>query len=182
MPLLLLPLAVLAFVTLMMLLLPWSIFQRYRAGTARRLARGWVALLNVFGIGFSAGLFLTTAAIGSVWIPGALAYSVSGLGVGGALGLFGLVLTRWEKSRDGLHYTPNRWLVLSIVLAVALRLCFGLWRGWRAWHASPHDESWLAASGFAGSMSAGALVLGYYLAFWIGVWIRVRNHRPQPWP
>lgn len=38
----------------MILLLPWSILYRYRLGTVRRQARGWVALINVWGSGVSA--------------------------------------------------------------------------------------------------------------------------------
>jgi hypothetical protein len=131
----------------------------------------------VFGAGSSAAILLTTAAVSSVWVPGAFAYSASGLAAGCVLGVAGLALTRWERNPEALHYTPNRWLVLTITLAVGMRLCFGLWRSWHAWHTSPQGESWLAASGIAGAMAAGALVLGYYLAYWVGVWIQARRHR-----
>lgn len=177
MPLILLPIAILASIFVAVLIMPWSILQRYRSGTARRLARGWVALLNALGLGFSAGVFLITAGICSVWIPNALSYSASGLAAGSAVGLLGLRLTRWEVTPRTLHYTPNRWLVLVITVVVALRLCFGVVRTWRAWQASQPDVSWLAESGLAGSMAAGAVVLGYYLAFWSGLWIRFRRHR-----
>ncbi|MBA3270257.1 MAG: hypothetical protein H0T71_07060, partial [Acidobacteria bacterium] len=52
---------------------------------------------------------------------------------------------------------------------VTARLIYGVWRGWHAWQASGDDGSWLAASGAAGSIAAGAVVLGYYLVFWVGV-------------
>jgi len=52
---------------------------------------------------------------------------------------------------------------------------FGLWRAWQAWDADAGDGSWLAAAGFSGSLAAGALVLGYYLAFWAGLWVFARN-------
>jgi hypothetical protein len=66
--------------------------------------------------------------------------------------------------------------VLAITATVALRLCIGIVRGWRAWQASPPDGSWLAESGLAGSMAAGAFVVGYYFVFWAGLWIRIRAH------
>ena len=88
----------------------------------------------------------------------------------------GLRLTRWEPASGGLHYTPNRWLVLAITLVVTGRLFYGFWRGWHTWRAGPADGSWLAAAGVAGSMAAGAVVLGYYLAYWIGVRRRIRRH------
>ncbi|CAN5469262.1 hypothetical protein BH23VER1_BH23VER1_01110 [soil metagenome] len=174
---LLIPLALLALIALMVLILPVSVIQRYRAGTARRPARAWLAVINVCAIGLSAAIFLTTAALTSLWVPHALLYSAAGLGGGCALGALGLGLAHWERIPGALHYTPNRWLVLAITGAVAARLGFGLWRAWNAWETSGPDESWLAASGFAGSMAAGALVIGYYLSFWTGVWIAARKHR-----
>jgi hypothetical protein len=39
--------------------------------------------------------------------------------------------------------------------------------------------SWLTASGAAGSLGAGALVLGYYLTFWVGVRRRLRRTTRQ---
>jgi hypothetical protein len=35
--------------------------------------------------------------------------------------------------------------------------------------------AWVAASGAAASMSAGAVVLGYYLVYWAGVRRRLRR-------
>lgn len=176
MPLIILPLAILIVVTVSVLILPWSIVQRYRAGTSRRMARAWVAIINFFGIGFSAAVFLASAAAISFWIPGAFTYSAIGFSAGCALGLISLRATSWEQSSSALHYTPNRWLVLAITLTVGVRLCYGLWRTWQAWQAAPSSESWVTASGFTGSLAAGALVLGYYIMFWGGVWIFAKRH------
>ena len=93
------------------------------------------------------------------------------------LGVVGLALVRWEVGPGSVHFTPNRWLVLSITLAVAGRIAFGFWRAWNAWHTAPGAEEWLRQSGLAGSMGAGALVLGYYFCFWTGIWLRLRNGR-----
>jgi hypothetical protein len=175
MPLVFIPLLLLAFAVLVLLMLPFSILQRYRSGTARRRTRTWVALVNAGGMGVSVVIILTTAAISSMWVPAALTYTAAGLVGGCVLGVAGLWLTRWETSSGVFYHTPNRWLVLSITLAVALRLGFGVWRTWHAWHAGNEGGSWLAESGFAGSLAAGALVFGYYLTFWSGVWIRARR-------
>ncbi len=85
------------------------------------------------------------------------------------LGLVGTVLTRWEYRAGRLQYTPNRWLVLLITGLVAARVLFGFWRSWYAWRSGLESAAWIAASGVTGSMSAGAVVLGYYLTFWAGV-------------
>ena len=177
MPLLLALALVMAVVLAALALMPLSIVLRYRAGTARRLARGWVTTVNVLGIAFSATLFLAFAAVTSVWVPRALTYSVAGLAGGCLLGLAGLWLSRWEAAPGSLHYTPNRWLVLAVMLVVTSRILYGAWRAWNAWRFAPDDTSWLAAAGVAGSLAAGALVLGYYLAYSTGLWLRVRRHK-----
>jgi hypothetical protein len=57
---------------------------------------------------------------------------------------------------------------------VTARVLYGFWRSWHAWSEGLH--SWTAAFGVAGSMGAGAVVLGYYLAYWIGVRRRLKRH------
>lgn len=155
-------------------LIPVSIVQRFRRGTMRQVARGWVAMLNLAAVALSAGLFLLGAFLTSQWVPEALTYTLGGLGAGAALGLLGSVLTRWDESGARLYFTPNRWLVLGITLVVAARVLYGFWRTWAAWRASAESMAWVAASGLTASMSAGAVVLGYYLVFWTGVRARIR--------
>jgi hypothetical protein len=173
------PLLALAFVLLVpvlaILLMPFTLLQRYRAGSKRRRARGWLAALNAVGLTLSIALFLLAAAVTSYWIEGTFTHALAGVAAGGVLGVLGLLLSRWDNDEPGaLHYTPSRWLVLAITLVVAARIAYGFWRAWHAWH-SGADE-WIAASGAAGSLAAGGLVLGYYLVYWLGVRRRLRAH------
>ena len=173
-------LLLLAFVVLAAIaLLPLSLVQRYRVGTARRAARGWFISVNLVGIAISTGLFVLAAALTSNWVPNAFTYTLIGFAGGCLLGLVGLALTRWEARPQSLYYTPNRWLVLGITLVVTARVLYGFWRTWQAWAAGLDDSaySWAAASGVAGSMGAGAVVLGYYLTYWFGVRTRLRRYR-----
>jgi hypothetical protein len=158
-------------------LIPISIVQRFRVGIRRRQARAWVAAVNLVALLLSIVLVLTGAWITSRWLPDALPYTAAGLGLGSVLGLVGIALTRWEHVDRRLFYTPNRWLVTLITLVVTARVLYGFWRTWEAWRASIEAMSWVAASGLAASMSAGAVVLGYYAIYWVGVWIRVRRWR-----
>ena len=176
MPLLILPILILLVIFTVAALIPLSIVQRYRVGTSRQRARGWLAAINLVGLSLSAFLFIAGAGVTSFWIPGAFTYAVGGLAAGAALGIVGLWLTRWEPSPDALHYTPNRLLVLAVMLIVVARLIYGFWRGWHSWQAGLNGESWFVAAGVAGSMAAGAVVLGYYLTYWIGVRRRIRRH------
>jgi hypothetical protein len=79
-----------------------------------------------------------------------------------------------------LYYTPNRLLVLGITLVVTARVGYGIWRGVHTWRAGLQGESWFGASGVAGSMAAGAVVLGYYLVYWLGVRRRFKRQRALP--
>jgi hypothetical protein len=178
-PLLVLAVGLLLLIALFLITLPLTLVQRYRAGTSRRRARGWVLTLNLVSMLSSVGLFLVAAAITSLWVPRTLPYAALGLIGGIAIGLLGLAASRWEAADGRLHYTPNRWLVLTLTLVIAARVVYGLWRGWRAWGSTPGDIAWLETIGAAESMAAGALVIGYYLAYTAGLWRRLRRERRQ---
>jgi hypothetical protein len=160
-------------------LMPLSLVLRYRRGTVRRRARGWVAGINVAGLVVSVALFLLVAAATTFWVRDALPYALAGLTLGSVLGALGLWLTRWEPASGSLYYTPNRLLVLTITLVVTARLSYGFWRGWHAWRARVDGTTWIADAGAAGAMAAGAVVLGYYLIYWLGVRRRISRHATQ---
>ena len=176
------PLILLAIALLLapILLMPLSLVIRYRAGTARRQAKGWVATLNSVGLAISTSLFLMGAALSSIWVPHALSYSLLGLLGGIALGIVGLWVSRWEHRPDSLHYTPNRWLVLAVTLLVTARVLYGFWRGWHTLPDAAGETSWVSAFGVAQSMAAGTVVLGYYLSYWMGVRRRLKSHASSP--
>lgn len=175
--LLLLPVLLVFAVGASIALLPFSLVQRYRVGTARRPGRGWLATINLASLGVSALLFILAAAVTSLWVPDALAYTLIGFALGCLLGLLGLALTRWEATPETLYYTPNRWLVLGITLVVTARVVYGFWRSWQAWGTGLDYRAWATAAGVAGAMGAGATVLGYYLVFWLGVRRRLKRWR-----
>ena len=177
MPLLIVPVLI---VLATILLIPIGIVQRYRAGTKRQRARRWLASLNLFGLALSTVLFLVAAVLTNIWAPETLLYTLAGLTGGAMLGMLGLALTKWEPGLDALHYTPNRLLVLTLTLMITARLLYGFWRAWQSWRAGLSGGSWFVEAGIAGSMAAGAIVLGYYLIYWIGVRRRLRTHDARP--
>jgi hypothetical protein len=171
------PLLALALVIVLAIiaLFPIALIQRFRIATMRRPARGWVATLNVIGLTGSIGIVLASALIASRWVPDALTYTLGGLIVGALLGVLATILTRWDVVGGRLYYTPNKWLGLGVTLVVTARLLYGFARSWRAWRAAIDRTDWIASSGVAGSMAAGAVVLGYYLIFWAGVRAQARR-------
>ena len=155
-----------------------SLALRYRAGTARRQGRRWVATINVWATSFSAVFFLCFTLLISFWLGPSLRFALAGMVVGGFLGLIGLMVTRWESHPEGFFYTPSRWLALLIVLAIAARLVYGWWHGLH--HNVSGDQHWLtSASGTQLSVAVAAGLIGYYLVYAIGVRIRMTRHEKR---
>ncbi|HUQ88849.1 MAG TPA: hypothetical protein VM096_14930 [Vicinamibacterales bacterium] len=156
-------------------LLPFMLIQRYRAGKARRLARPWVATLNLAVMTFSAVCFLVSAAFTTIWIPKAFTDSAMGLAAGLVLGTLALAITRWEATPRTLHYTPNRWLVLLVTLLVTARILYGLFRSLAMAQSGLNGGDLVMAFGVPESLAAGATVIGYYLAYNAGLRWRIRR-------
>jgi len=153
-----------------------SLALRYRAGTARRQARRWVASLNVWMTSLSAVFFLSFTLLLSFWVDSAFRFTLIGLGCGGILGLIGLAMTRWESQPDGFFYTPSRWLALLITLAIAARFVYGWWRATHSGSNAPADQHWLiTASGTQLSVAVAAGLIGYYLVYSVGVRLRIAS-------
>ena len=166
--LLLLPLIVVA-------MTPFLLILRYRAGSARREARPWVATLTMAVILFSAVLFLASAAFTAIWIPRAI-----GMAIGLGLGAFGTLLTRWEPTVRSLHYTPNRWLVLIVTLIVSARVVYGLFRSFEAASAGVSGDAMIDAFGVPESLAAGAIVIGYHLAYNVALRWHIARWQRRP--
>ena len=157
-----------------------SLALRYRAGTARRQARHWVASLNVWMTSFSAVFFLSFTLLLSFWVDSAFRFALIGLVFGGILGLIGLAITRWESQPEGLFYTPNRWLALLVTLAIAVRFVYGWWRATHSGSNAPVDQYWLVtASGTQLSLAVAAGLIGYYLVYSVGVRLRISHHEQR---
>jgi hypothetical protein len=157
-----------------------SLALRYRAGTARRQARRWVASLNVWMISFSAVFFLAFTFLLSFWIGSAFRFALIGMGFGAILSLLGLAMTRWESRREGLFYTPSRWLAILVTLAIAARFVYGWWRATHSGSSAPGDQHWLmTASGTQLSLAVAAGLIGYYLVYTIGVRLQVARHEQR---
>ncbi|HEX4707171.1 MAG TPA: hypothetical protein VH229_05510 [Candidatus Udaeobacter sp.] len=160
-----------------------SLALRYRAGTARRQARRWVASLNVWVTSFSGIFFLSFTLLLSFWVGPAFRFALIGMACGGILGLVGLAVTRWESQPEGLFYSPSRWLALLVTLAIAARFVYG-W--WRATHsdfgssASGNQQHWLiTASATQLSVAVAAGLIAYYLVYSIGVRLRLARYEQR---
>ena len=179
------PLIILALLVFVLLALAGvvllSLAVRYRAGTARRQARRWVASLNVWVTSFSALFFLSFTLLLSFWVGSAFRFALIGMAFGSILGLVGLAMTRWESQSEGLFYTPSRWLALLVTLAIAARFVYGWWRATHSGSPPSGDQhSLIAASGTQLSVAVAAGLIAYYLVYSIGVRLRVTRHEQRP--
>lgn len=173
MPLLLLiPLLVLLLFALWLVLLPLSLWARYRAGRARRRAQGWVVCGNAWLLLASLPVFLGSAWLATRWVPDALREAGIGLLLGMLFGILSLWLTRFERDAKGLWLTPNRWPVLVLTTLVALRIVAGMWMTWRhlAHAAADAVATWLDAGAWSG---IAGVFLGYGLAYTWGLRARL---------
>ena len=178
MPLLLLLLVLVPLIVIA--LTPFLLIQRFRAGSARREARAWAATLTIATMAFSAVFFLASAAFTTIWIPRSFAGASFGMAIGVGLGLIGSLLTRWEPSVRSLHYTPNRLLVLLVTLIVSARVAYGLFRSFEAASAGLSGTAMVGAFGVPESLAAGAIVIGYHLAYNVALRWRIARWQRRP--
>lgn len=164
MPLLVVPLVLLALLVLWLVLLPLGLWQRYRLGKARRKAWPWLVKLNAWLLAASSVVFVAGMALTTLWWPGALGYALAGLGAGLALGALGLWLCRFEYTPQGLFYTPNAWLILALTLLVVLRLALSLVELWRYWQGAAALAA-VPVFDHASLFAVAGLLLGYALCF-----------------
>jgi len=157
-----------------------SLALRYRAGTARRQGRRWIASLNVWMTSLSAVFFLSFAFLISFWLGTAFRFALIGMCFGAILGLLSLAVTRWERQPEGLFYTPSRWLALLVTVAIAARFVYGWWRTTHSGSSAPGDQNWLmTASGTELSLGVAAGLIAYYLVYSIGVRLQVARHQQR---
>lgn len=168
MPLLIVPLVILILLALWLLLLPLSLWQRYRLGKARRRAWPWMVKLNSWVLLFSTGVFLAGMALANMWWPGALGYALAGIGIGLATGIIGLWSSRYENTPQGLFYTPNPWLALTLTLLVAARIAMGFVEMWRYWQGR-EALSIIPVLDHASLFAVAGLLIGYYSSYTWGL-------------
>lgn len=166
--LLLLPIGLLLLLAAWLVLLPITLWTRYRSGRARRRAQGWFIGGNAWLLALLLPIFLVTAWIATLWMDDALRDAGLGLLLGIAVGIVGVWLTRFERDAKGLIYTPNRCVVFALTTIVALRVLAGLWMAWG--HVSGGVPGafgeWLDAGAW---MGIAGLFLGYGLAYTWGL-------------
>ncbi|MGY0504843.1 DUF1453 domain-containing protein [Luteimonas sp. e5] len=176
MPLLLIPLLILLLFLVLTLLMPFSLWQRYRQGRKRRKVWPWMNAVNAWLLLVSLLMLLLSAWISARWLPGSPRMAFTGLGLGLALGWLHLRISRGEARADGYWLTPNALIVFALTALVAARIGLGIWQ------LATHGLDWRSAA--AGQpwylrhdslFALGGLLIGHWLAWaWL---LRARLRR-----
>jgi hypothetical protein len=143
-------------------LIVWRIYARVRRLVGRqRLSRvrPWISLC------FFPALVLLLAVL-TLEHPVALASLAGSLIIGGLLGLYGLRLTRFERSAQGLFYTPNPYLGVTLSLVLVGRILYRLGELYAS-GVPPGGPGELARSPV--TLAIFGTLAGYYVAYAIGL-------------
>ena len=155
------PLAAAALVMFVLFRRVRRLFTRQRYSVTRIGLR--LALIG----GICVMLFLILS-VAKGWVPAA------GLGIGTVVGLFGMLLTRFDSTDDELHYTPNAYVGVAVLSLLLARLVYRFSQLENLSELT-HPEAGNGFKGLSASpLTVGILfvILGFYLSYYAAVLVR----------
>ncbi len=124
----------------------------------------------------SARLFLTLGALPAFLVylvlkvflrDGSMLFLAAGVSAGAVIAWYGLRLTRFESSSEGLFYTPNAKIGIALTLLLVVRIGFRLLQVYALSTAGPSDTLAFVRSPFT-QIVLGTL-LAYYFVYALGL-------------
>jgi len=149
------------FILALLPLFAWRIYMRFRRMVGRQRlskARPWITL----GIFSTVIVVLAFAGRGHAQALWGLA---AGLPVGAGLALYGLRITRFEPTPEGLFYTPNAYLGIAMSLLFFGRILYRLVEVYQI--TETHGRPDFMKSPL--TLSVFGLIAGYYTVYAIGL-------------
>jgi hypothetical protein len=149
-------------------LILWRMYSRMRRLVGRQRfsnVRPWITIA-VFPI-LTALLAWTSVVHPTSPLPGPILALGGGLVVGIALGIYGLQKTRFEKTPQGLFYTPNAHVGIALSLLFAGRIIYRLMQVEGLGGAPPGAPGQYAAT--PSTLLIFGTLAGYYVAYAIGL-------------
>ena len=142
-------------------LIAWRLYSRVRRLVGRQRSRAWRHWLAVVLFPLLAAML----ALAALRNPFALATLAAGFAIGVGLGLWGLRLTRFERTPQGWFYTPNAHIGIALSVLVIARV---------AWRLFEMQSGALRAAGpdFARSpltLAIFGMLAGYYTTYALGI-------------
>jgi hypothetical protein len=152
-------------------LIVWRIYARVRRMVGRQRSsrvRPWISVC-LFPV------LVVLLALGSLQYPVALAWLAGGLVAGILLAVYGLRLTRFERTEQGLFYTPNLYLGTALSLLLIGRILYRIIEVYAGGAPSAADLSHFARS--PATLAIFGTLAGYYVAYAIGLllWRRAKT-------
>jgi hypothetical protein len=144
-------------------LIAWRLYSRIKRLLSRqksRLWRHWAAVIFF-------PLFLLMLGFVAMGNPLSLASLVAGVAAGAGLAIWGLKLTRFERTGEGYFFTPNARIGLALTALLLMRLAYRLAT---TGISGMRDSD--AAQAFTRSpltLVVVGLIMGYYAAYAIGL-------------
>jgi Protein of unknown function (DUF1453) len=99
--------------------------------------------------------------------PAALSWLAGGLVIGVLLAVYGLRLTRFERTAQGLFYTPNPYLGVALSFLLVGRILYRIVEIYESGAPSAADLSHFARS--PATLAIFGVLAGYYVAYAIGL-------------
>jgi hypothetical protein len=154
-------------------LLVWRVYARFRRMMGRQRlspARPWITL-GVFSALTAVLAFAAHAHIERLW------WMAAGWPAGALLAVYGLRLTRFEPTPQGLFYTPNAYLGIALSLVFLGRVLYRMFEVFALdAMASPKTASF---TGSPLTLAIFGLLAGYYMTYALGL-IRWRRRAQIP--
>jgi len=107
-------------VLVMLPLIGWRMYSRIRRMVGRQRStsvRPWITVVAL-------PILLSLIALASMAHPATLGALLGGIAAGIVLGVYGLKLTKFEKTAEGLFYTPNAHLGIALSLLLVGRVIY----------------------------------------------------------
>jgi hypothetical protein len=145
-------------------LVAWRVYSRVRRNVGRQKSRAWRHWTGAIFF----PLLLVLLALAAMARPLAEAALAAGMVSGAALGVWGLRLTRFDRTTEGFFYTPNAYLGIALSLLLIARILYRLSEVYLMRGAA----SAVQAQDFTRSpltLLIVGLVAGYYATFAIGL-------------
>jgi hypothetical protein len=157
--------------TILIFVVGWRLISRFRRNFGRQSLRPKRMIMRIT---IYALLTLFLAVVSLVLVPRLSVFLglVGGLAPGAALGLYGLHLTRFEKTPEGRFYTPNPYMGVGLSMLLVARLLYRF-LAVSGMAAPPQTQPQLMQSPLTYFIYG--LLAGYYMAYFTGVLARSRE-------
>lgn len=151
-------------------LLAFSIYRRVRRNIGRQPLRATQLKIRIAILAVATFLITTNLARGA----DLLMWMAIGAAAGVAIAFWGVKLTRFESSPQGIFYTPNAYLGIAVSLLLVARIVY------RLVQIGPAMQSPQAMAMYSTPLTMGlfGLVIGYYVAYCAGLLWRARDGSP----